>query len=196
MRRPASGGSPEVVLEEPGGEGDAPGLYVWEYKCPFKPGSPCVLAEKNGNDLDFYSLDPVRGKGKHLGKIEVWRFMNWDVSPDGSRLALIGQSGDKHLGKIEVLTFSDGTWQEISPERDLGLLMLIAWTADGKGFFVTSWENDSIDVLHVTLAGKAEPLIRNGYRQGVGKLLPSPDGKYLAYAAGSTDSNVWILEGF
>jgi hypothetical protein len=41
-----------------------------------------------------------------------------------------------------------------------------------------------------------EPLIRNGYRQSVGKLLPSPDGKFLAYQAGTTDSNVWMLEGF
>ena len=45
-------------------------------------------------------------------------------------------------------------------------------------------------------SGKVEPLIRTGYRQGIGKLLPSPDGKYLAYQGGTTDSNVWMLEGF
>jgi len=61
---------------------------------------------------------------------------------------------------------------------------------------VSSMEDDSDDLLHVTLAGKVERLIRNPYGQGVGKLLPSPDGKYLAYAAGTTDSNVWMLEGF
>jgi len=99
MRRPVVGGSPEMVLQEPGG--DVQGLYVWDYKCPLKSGSPCVLAEKNGNDLDFYSVDPVRGKGKRLGKgEEVGRFKDWDVSPDGSRLALIGQ--DKLYGRIEV----------------------------------------------------------------------------------------------
>ena len=199
MRRPVAGGPPDRVLEEPAGASvlSDPGLYVWDYKCPQNPGAPCVLGEKKGNDLDFYALDPVQGKGKHLGKIQVWRWMNWDVSTDGSRLALIGQSGDKHYGKIEVLTFSDGTWQEISPERDLGLLMLIAWTAHGKGFFVSSWENNSSDLVHVTLAGKVEPLIRNGYRQPVvGNLLPSPDGKYLAYQGKTTDSDVWMLENF
>ena len=87
MRRRVTGGSPNRVLERPGG---APGLlderlYVWNYKCPLRPGSPCVVCEKNGNDLDFHSLDPVRGKGKQLGKAEDRRRKDWDVSPDGSR---------------------------------------------------------------------------------------------------------------
>ncbi|HEY6272977.1 MAG TPA: hypothetical protein VIX19_13425 [Terriglobales bacterium] len=122
--------------------------------------------------------------------------MNWDVSPDGSRVALIGEREDQHYGKIEVLTFSDGTWREISPERPLGLLMFIAWAADGKGFFVNSWENNSSDLAHITLGGKVEMLMRNGTRQYMSKLLPSPDGKYVAYQGDATDSNVWMLENF
>src|SRR5262249_22607502 len=53
MRRPAAGGSPEKVLEEP------PGTSV-DYWCPLKPGSQCVLAPQEGKDRVFYSLDPVR----------------------------------------------------------------------------------------------------------------------------------------
>ena len=107
MRRPVAGGSPEIVLQEPGGDtqgiGDPQGTYVWEYKCPLRPGPPCVLGEKNGNDLNFYSLDPVRGKGKQLGKAILRPFFgwDWDVSPDGSRLALIGLAGRD--GRIEIL---------------------------------------------------------------------------------------------
>jgi WD40 repeat protein len=198
MRRLAAGGPPDEVLEEPAGASvllDL-GLYVWDYKCPLKPRVPCVLGEKKGNGLDFYALDPLQGKGKHLGKTEVWRFMNWDLSPDGSRLALLGQSADGNYGKIDVLIFSDGTWYEISPERGLGLLGLIAWAADGKGFFVASWDNNSNDLAHITLDGNVETLMRNGTRQYMGKLLPSPDGKYLAYQGDTTDSNVWMLENF
>ena len=58
-----------------------------------------------------------------------------------------------HDGRIDILNFSDGTWQEISLERPLGLLFSIAWAADANGFFVTSWQNYSNDLLHVTLAG-------------------------------------------
>jgi Tol biopolymer transport system component len=202
MRRPLAGGSPEMVLQEPRAPGErvgddpAQGVYVWDYKCPLRPGAPCALGEKTGNDLNFYSLDPVRGKGKQLGNAVVRPFFgwDWDVSPDGSRLALIGVAG--HDGRIDILNFSDGTWHEISLERPLGLLFSISWAADGKGFFVTSWQNNSNDLLHVTLAGKIDPLIRNGYRQAIRKLLPSPDGKYLAYQGDTTDSNVWMLENF
>jgi Tol biopolymer transport system component len=195
MRRPVAGGSPNMALQEPGGP-QALGAYVWDYKCPLGPGPPCVLGEKTGNDLNFYSLDPVRGKGKQLGKAILRPFFgwDWDVSPDGSRLALIGLAG--HDKQIDILNSRNGTWQEISLERPLGLLGSIAWAADGKGFFVTSWQNNSNDLLHVTLAGRIEPLIRNGYRQGILKLLPSPDGKYLAYQGETTDSNVWMLENF
>ena len=61
---------------------------------------------------------------------------------------------------------------------------------------MTSWKNDSINLLEVTLTGKVETLMRNGYRQFMGKLLPSPDGKYLAYEGDTTDSNIWTLENF
>ena len=76
MRRPVAGGSPDLVLQEPGG---SPALldyrfYVWDYRCPLRPGSPCVLGKKNGDDLDFYSLDPVRGKGKQLVECPVYNF--------------------------------------------------------------------------------------------------------------------------
>jgi serine/threonine protein kinase/Tol biopolymer transport system component len=196
MRRPVAGGSPEALLQEPGG--DAQGLYMWDYKCPLKAGSPCVLGEKNGDDIIFYSLDPVRGKGRQLGKTvlrgEFGR--DWDVSPDGSRLALVGELN--HDGLIQVLTLADGTWHEISPKPPFGLQMFIAWAADGKGFFVTSWKNDSLRLQHVTLTGEVVPLIgRDEYRVGeMQRALPSPDGKYLAYEGVTNDSNVWVLENF
>ena len=106
------------MLEEPAGASVLrdPGLYVWDDTCPLRPRIPCVLGEKKGNKLFFYSLDPVQGKGKQLGETDVWwEHMDWEISPDGSRLALIGR--DKRYGKIDVLTFWDGTWHEISPER-------------------------------------------------------------------------------
>ena len=55
MRQPAAGGTPEGVLEEPEGSS-------WDYQCPLKPGSPCVLRQSEGNEFVFYSLDPVRGR--------------------------------------------------------------------------------------------------------------------------------------
>jgi hypothetical protein len=189
MRRAVSGGSPEMVLEEPA-------ATDWNCQCPLKPGSPCVLMQKEGKDYVFYSLDAVRSKGDQLGKIEVSSdgFISWNVSPDGSRLALV--DSHKYYARIEVLTVRDRVWHEVSGEPGWGDYQSIAWAADGNGFFVTSWLPDSFNLLYITLAGKVKPLLRNGHRQFMINPLPSPDGKYLAFQSQTWDSNVWMLEGF
>ena len=61
MRRSAAGGSPEIVLEQPAD-------VLWDHRCPLKPGSQCVLAQQEGKDRVFYSLDPVRGERGAVGE--------------------------------------------------------------------------------------------------------------------------------
>jgi dipeptidyl aminopeptidase/acylaminoacyl peptidase len=189
MRRPVAGGSPEKVLEEPSGTSV-------DYWCPLKPGSQCVLGELQGKDFAFYALDPVRGKGEQLGKIEVaaTKSSRWTISPDASHLALVDQQ--KYHGRIEVLSVQERAWHEVEVESGWGGFQSIGWAADGKSFFVTSWLPDSFDLLNVTLTGKVNPLLRYGHRQWMQAPMPSPDGKYLAFDAQTFDSNVWLLEGF
>jgi Tol biopolymer transport system component len=187
MRRPAGGGSAEMVLEEPAGKD-------WGYECPRTTGSSCVLRELEGKQCNFYSLDPVRGKGRPLGKIEVSEEWDWALSPEGSRLALVDQN--KYRGRVEVLNFSDGSWHDLSVEPEWGFLQSIAWAADGKSFYATVWRPDSFNLVYITPDGKVKPLIRNGHRQWMINPLPSPDGKHLAFAAQTWDANVWMLENF
>jgi Tol biopolymer transport system component len=188
MRRPVAGGLPEMVLEDPAGTSI-------DYWCAPKPGSQCVLGQKEGEEFVFYALDPVRGKGQQLGRIQASAFAgSASLSLDGSRLAFV--NFDKDHGPIEVLTLSERSWHEVSLDPAWGDLQSIAWAADGKGFFVTSWLPDSFNLLHATLAGKVNPLLRNGHRQFMEDPRPSPDGKYLAYQAQTWDTNVWMLENF
>jgi Tol biopolymer transport system component len=190
MRRPAAGGSPEMVLEEPAG-------MDWDYACALKPGSRCVVRQFEGKDVVFYSLDPVRGRGEQLGKIQgsTFGFNSFSVSPDGSRLALV-RGGDNYKGRIDVLTFRDHTWHEVPLEPVWGFLQSIAWAAGGNGFFVTSNLGYSKNLLHITLDGKAKSLLRYDQSQWMTNPLPSPNGKYLAFEATTWDSNVWMIEGF
>jgi dipeptidyl aminopeptidase/acylaminoacyl peptidase len=98
--------------------------------------------------------------------------------------------------KIEVLNLAGGTWQEIAVEPGWGDLQDIAWAADGKSFFVTGLASDSQNLIHVALSGKVERLLSNPHRQHYALPRPSPDGKYLAFQAQTTDSNVWLIENF
>jgi hypothetical protein len=157
-----------------------------------------VLSQKEGGDLVFYSLDPVRGKGERLGKIAAdTTLTSWDISPGGARVACVVGGVEKYRGQIEVLTLLDHAWHEVSLEPGWGYPYSIAWAADGKGFFVTSaGAEPSVNLLKVILNGKVMPLLPNSGRQYMASLLPSPDGKYLAFMDQTWDSNVWMLEGF
>ena len=180
MRLPMAGGPPEQVLE-------LPAAANFDYRCPLKSGS-CVLSQRQGRELLFYELDPIRGKASRmLGKTDRWapRMLSWawDVSPDGSRLAVVSSGNN-------ILTLANGVWNEIpvAARRDTDY---IAWTADGEGFFVTSF---TLDLLHVTTAGKVNVLSHNDRAQWPAWPVPSPDGKYLAFQAQTYDFNAWMME--
>jgi serine/threonine protein kinase/Tol biopolymer transport system component len=204
MRRPTNGGPAEKVLELPAAEFDS-------FRCRYNPqaSSPCVLALREGKDMVFYSLDPLHGKGSWLGKIAVFGFpwmRGWDVSPDGSRVAVV--SAHKYGARIEVLTLASGAWHDIAAEpaeRSAAAareketkFCQVAWAADGKGFFVTAKMGDAFNLLHVTSDGKVQPLLASEAFQDqfMDSPLPSPDGKYLAFTVQTWDGNVWMMDNF
>lgn len=184
MRRPTAGGSAEPVVETPR---DAD-LGYW---CPFKPGRGCVLGTNEGKDFVFYALDLFRGKGDRIAVAEG-PDPSFSLSPDGSRMLFA--SSREHKTQFEVLTLSDHTWRTVPVEPGLGLGP-VAWAADGNGFFLAvSARDNTVNLLYVTLTGKAKLLWRN--LPNLGDPQPSPDGKYLAYRGQTMDTNVWMLENF
>ena len=190
MRLGAGGGSPEKVLEAPGGD---------NLSCSSNPHAsiPCALGHREGKDLVFYSLDPFRGKGRRLGSIEITDTLwgtGWSVSPDGTHLALVDAQSNGE--RIDLLTLSNGAWHEISAEPRGEHFVSIAWTADGKAFFVASWTPDSFSLLHVTLTGKVQSLYRKGRSQWLYQPVASPDGKHLAFQSQTWDSNIWMIDNF
>ena len=188
MRRRAEGGSPEKVFELP------PGTWHWSYACGLKPGSSCVMSLPEGMDLALYALDPLHGKGAKLETIHDpsgGEPEPWSLSPDGSRIAY-----GTNEGRIRILSLHDRTSSEISINPAWQRLQTTAWAADGKGFFATSWVQNSNDLIYITPTGAVTRLWHGGRRQWLTNPLPSPDGKYLAFEAETWDSNVWTIENF
>ena len=81
MRVPLAGGHPEVVLT---GHFEGQG-------CARSPATLCVFAERTPDrkQLIFTSFDPVNGRGKELTRMDVDSNTGyeWNLSPDGSRIA-------------------------------------------------------------------------------------------------------------
>jgi serine/threonine protein kinase/Tol biopolymer transport system component len=191
MRRPTKGGEIEKVL-------DLSHVEVNDYGCSRNPkaNSPCILALMEGKNVVFYSLDPIHGKGKRLGTIEViGRFMGWDVSPDGSKVALVDE--EKYGNQIQILSLANGSWRQISIDPSVGHLQHIAWTADGRSFFVISITASAHILSHVSMTGEAELLWRIiGQGRSMDGGFASPDGKYVAFNSQTWDSNVWVIDNF
>jgi Tol biopolymer transport system component len=184
LRIPATGGSPAQI--EIGGPLD-------EFRCPLF-GSGCVLRETRGHqEFIYYALDPVKGKGRELGRTSWLPHVlgDWDVSPDGSTVALPYRDPANRKIRLVPLRAGAGKLQEKEiTVNSFGTLYGLTWAADEKGWYVAVQTDVGSSLLYVNLNGESH-LVREttGGTWGV----PSPDGRKLAFVDHTTDSNVWLL---
>ena len=117
------------------------------------------------------------------------------ISPDGTTFAL-SRGGDAEI-RIRLLSLSGG------PDRELIVkswpnLTGLDWSPDSKGLYCGSVSSQRRTLLYVDLKGNATVLSQ--YKAaGIGDDIwgvPSPDGRYLAILGTTSNSNVWMLEGF
>ena len=82
MRVPITGGPSELVLE----------TYMDNYRCTKSPATLCVFCEHSADNkqMIFTALDPLKGRGRELARYDTdpTSWYDWDISPDGSRIAI------------------------------------------------------------------------------------------------------------
>jgi len=185
LRVPASGGAPEPVIEASRGAA---------VRCAH--GRPtCVLGEidKANSELVFTALDPLQGRKGELLRLaaDLAATPAWDLSPNGATLAIVNL--DQHRDNIHVVEVENGSSRLITlghAEHPSG----IAWSADGKGWFVTSSSLLGAKLFLVTLNGAVSELWTSN--STLGAPLTSPDGKNLAFTVSSYNSNAWLIQNF
>ena len=188
MRAPLSGGPPQLVFKA---------RPASDFRCLKAPATMCVLSEWENRQLVFYVLDPIRGKGQELARQEVASGpeiveSNWDLSPDGSRIALAIPEGPP--ARIRILSLASGTRQDIRV-NGWSAFQSMEWAADGKGWFVASRSAAANTLLFVDPQGHAYPLHQTigGYDTYA---IPSPDGHHLAFLEYTSANNAWMIENF
>ncbi len=215
VRVPFGGGPPESVLELKGypgypGTQDKDGRSISrgypDFRCPSAPGASCILAEveepvqtpacascpaeAEEDWITFSAFDAVSGKKNLAARAKL--ATAWNLSPDGSRIALVD---DNRSGcDIRILTLSGGA-ERIVSVKDRVRCEAVAWSADGRSLFVANrllsrggW------LFHVTMDGATHVLRETS--PWFERPLASPDGRYLAFAETKNDSNVWMIETF
>ena len=102
MRIPVSGGPPQVTLEAKGYPGSIRELRDWTswiqgyllqaasriFDARARPVLSACLSEGDSSQVAFSTFDPVQGRIAVVATIDVKGAVSWDVSPDGSRIAV------------------------------------------------------------------------------------------------------------
>ncbi len=185
MRAPASGGPPERVLTA---------KVAADLRCPPHSAASCVLGEREKSQYVFYALEPIRGRGRELARIEDRPpFSNWDLSPDGSQVAVVHNDDNQ----IRIVPLRGGGERVVAVKEWQGF-EFIAWARNGQGFYVDgrSLKHASYPaLLHVDLEGRVTVLREQAHEWHL-MPVPSPDGRYLAFAVMAFHGNVWMIENF
>ncbi|MEE9231556.1 MAG: hypothetical protein V3U86_12710, partial [Acidobacteriota bacterium] len=183
MRVPVSGGSAQRILD---------GSDIEGYGCPSEASAPCVLSRLEGTRLVFSTFDLHSGQEQAMASVEIDRsaFYAWALSPDGSQVAVVNFDD-----RVRIVALKGGEVHELSAGNWYGMEFVV-WTVDGQGVIVTgAGFSLTSGLLYIGLDGHTE-LVWQKENEWPVYPVPSPDGRYLAYATMIADSNAWMIENF
>ena len=116
----------------------------------------------------------------------------WDVSPDGSRIAVtLGEKAEK--GLIRVLSLKGDHRRDVTVE-DWRTFQSMDWSSDGKGWYVSSRSGSGAYLLYIDALHGGTHLLRSQPGSFETWGIPSPDGRFLAFLEWSSTGKVWMLE--
>ena len=185
MRVPIGGGAPQTVVEGP---------YIVNFQCSHARADICVLSKAEPNRFVFSAFDSIKGNPHEVAKLEK-SANGWGsgLSPDGTTIAAVTVSARDN--RIRLISLSGRPTREITV-KNWNSYTSLDWSADGKGFFVSSNPTGRLStLLYVDLMGNAHSLwqVNSFYSTWA---IPSHNGKYVAIPAPTVGSNVWMVDNF
>lgn len=160
-----------------------------EVRCPSK-GTTCV--ERSITDKDrirFFAFDPRSGTQALIASTTARPvvFGDWDVSPDGTAIAL--PSHQPEHPEIEILSLNGSSAPRTLSVKSTGQLWGLHWSSDGKSWYGEIRSGQAHRLCLISESGDIRELYRSPYNTWA---IPSFDGTHLAFLDYSLDRNVWI----
>ena len=180
---PLQGGNPRVVLQWPS---------IHNIQCARSPSELCLFDSLEGSTAHFFTFDPENGKTQEFATLNVKGGLNWNLSRDGSQLAL----NLEPLGhRVTFMAVGDKTTYEV--EVNQWPLTNIDWAPDGKSVLVsTRTANGTRPILGVEPNGNYRVLLEGDNATQLWWAIESPDGRYAALTEVTGANNVWMVENF
>jgi hypothetical protein len=181
------GGPTETVLE-------TTSQTVHWLRCARGSEPRCVMGYVDGDEYVFAALAPDQEGDRELLRIlHRAPFTKWDLSPDGTKVAVVHNDDDS----IRIIDLESGEEAVLKVKGESGF-EYVAWTSDGQGFYVNAGfaiAQGYPKLIHVDMEGNAS-LIRQRPNEWHVFPEPSPDGRYLAFASMPIHGNAWLIRGF
>jgi serine/threonine protein kinase len=187
MSMPTEGGARSTLM-----------MGRYDYRCGSSLPSSCVLAELKDAQLIFSYLDPVKGKRDEIVRVAGYHSNDprWDLSPDGSTVAIVDANEAK--GEVRILNLAEKR-TIVLHVRDWKWTRLtkISWAADGKGWFALAQSESSFSLVSLDANGNARVLQEMPQGEAwVSSIAPSPDGRSLAFTKRTYLKDVMLLENY
>jgi Tol biopolymer transport system component len=170
----------------------ATGMFVEGARCAVAPATRCAIAERsdNGRQLIFSALDPFRGRGDELMRIDadVDAEYRWALSPDGREIALVNASEPV----VRILSLDDRSLLSVAVSGT-PRLGYISWLADGSGVLVPAFDGSAAALLAIDRHGRARKLFAQPGAIDISG-IPSPDGASVAVWIRARNAGLWLAD--
>jgi len=188
MRRAFAGGSAESVYTTQGDKSDISYFFL---QCPESSAANCVLSERIGEELVFFLFDPMEGKGREYGRLNlegIYRFPAWSLSDDGRKLAM-------PFTCTSIALYDFDLQEQLEVEvSGLRCLQYLDWWR-GESALIGSGltgENQRYVMGLLQLDGSFTPLWKTS-STWLSVNDTSPDGRFVSATGVAFRSEIWLL---
>lgn len=185
MAIPINGGPAKCLLANQGIQG--------EFACATGAAGRCVLRTVENHQFVFWDLSVVHGKGRELART-AWMpavVADWDISPDGSQVAIPNHDPRNATIRLVPLDARAGVAEKNIPIKTLRNLSGVVWAPNGRGWYVAISDTNRGLLFYVDSDGRVLTHLTNS--MAATYAVPSPDGRHVAFADWTVSANVWRI---
>ena len=177
------GGTPQTIER---------GVFVEGPRCATAPAARCAIAERSddGRQLIWYELDPVKGRGRELRRIDArpGADYRWALSPNGEDIAVV----DTAIPAVTFIALAGGS-PGTTAVPGTGRVGYISWLADGNGVIVPAYDAASAALVVLDRSGRARTVWQQAGAIDM-SALAAPDGERIAVWIRSRNASLWLAE--
>ena len=152
-------------------------------------------AAAGGGVSELVAIDGRTGRERVIGPVRA-AANSLAVSADGAALAYVARGDDPRTSELRVTMAATGDTRTIrrAPRGSMG--PPVAWTADGARLLFARPEEKGDRILwSIAVRGEDEPVRVLPCCRG-NDVRVHPDGRRIAFTAGTPRGELWILKGF